>query len=128
MLPLLTAVILAGCASDKGVQKGPQGTIAYTIQVESSQPGVRIEVNNEDMGVTPLTLTIYGDRDGTFHNFGSGDYVIKAYPPKEGGYVQRKMFRTGGLFQPEDMIPKRIYFDTDLDTVHPRDRIDVNSK
>jgi hypothetical protein len=129
-MPAFTTVFtaflfLAGCASDKGVERGPQGTIGYSVQVESSEPGARIEVNGDYVGVTPTAITIYGDKDGSFHNFGSQDYVIKAYPAK-GGFVQTKVFHTGAWFQSQDRIPKRIYFDTSLDAVQPRERIDVN--
>jgi hypothetical protein len=31
----------------------------------------------EYFGKIPLTLKIYGDKDGTFHNFGSQEYVVQ---------------------------------------------------
>ena len=75
------ATLFAGCASTPpGTERGPGGTIAYQVQVESSDPGARIGVNNDYIGKTPLTLKIWGDKDGTFHNFGSQDYVVRAYP------------------------------------------------
>lgn len=58
-----------------------------------------------------MTLKIFGDKDGTFHNFGSYDYIIKAYPVRAGQDIQVKHFRTGGWFTAEDMIPKRVFFD-----------------
>ncbi len=68
---LATAIVLAGCSSaPPDAERGPNGTIAYYVQVESSEPGVRIEANNDYVGKTPLTLKIFGDKDGTFHNFG----------------------------------------------------------
>ena len=110
------AVLLAGCASSdtKGkppVERGPSGTIAYKVQVESNEPGVRIEANKDYVGNTPLELKIYGDRDGTFHNFGSAHYVIQAIPVKPGQNLQTKFFRTGEAFTGEDKIPRRIFFD-----------------
>lgn len=104
---------LGGCATSTGskAERGPEGTIAYKVEVESSTPNVRIEVNDDYIGKTPLTLTIYGDRDGTFHNFGSKDYIIRAFPVSTNQHPQTKMFRTGGWFSEEDRIPKRIYFD-----------------
>ena len=112
-LAVLAAVILAGCATDGGQkpEKGPHGTIAYLVAVESSEPGARIEANSEDVGRTPMTLKIFGDKDGTFHNFGSYRYTITAFPIRAGQQPQTKEFRTGGWFTPEDMIPKRIFFD-----------------
>jgi len=107
---------LCGCAttnstSTSNVERGPDGTIAYNVLIESSEPGVRIEANQDYMGTTPVTLKIFGDKDGTFHNFGSPEYVIRALPTKPGQYMQTKVFRTGKWFAPEDMIPRRIFFD-----------------
>jgi hypothetical protein len=112
----LTVVsLIMGCASspetDKAVERGPHGTVAYEVQIESNEPGVRIEANKEYVGTTPLVLKIFGDKDGTFHNFGSPDYVIQAIPVKAGQNLQTKIFRTGEAFLGEDKIPKRIYFD-----------------
>ena len=117
-LALLTAV--AGCAtssrSDNNVERGPQGTIAYRVQVESSEPGARIEVNDEDVGRTPMDVRVWGDPDGTFHNFGATDFVIRVFPVREGQYVQTKVFRTGRWFSQEDRVPKKLYFDLDQKT------------
>lgn len=122
-------MILCGCATDSNpsVEKGPGGTIAYEVIVESEQPGCRIEVDGDYVGMTPIKIKVFGDRDGTFHSFGTMNWVIKAYPPKgSGGMVQVKQYGTGGWFTPEAKIPKRIYFNTDLDAVKPKERIDVN--
>ncbi len=115
---LFTTLLLGGCAtystqnpSAQKAEHGPNGTIAYHVQVESSTPGARIEVNEDYIGKTPLTLTIFGDKDGTFHNFGSKDYVIRAFPVTTNQFPQTKVFRTGGWFSDEDRIPGRIYFD-----------------
>src|SRR5437764_724426 len=92
---LIFLVVLApGCATSN-VQRGPQGTIAYYVEVETSEPGVRIEANNDYVGNAPLRLKIFGDKDGTFHNFGSQDYLIKAFPNKTNQFVQTKAFATG---------------------------------
>ena len=113
----LTAFLITGCASTPpDVEKGPNGTIAYYVKVESSEPGVRIEADNDYIGKTPLTLKIFGDRDGTFHNFGSSEYVIRAFPANTNQYMQTKVFRTGGWFSQEDKIPTRVYFDMNQKT------------
>lgn len=113
VLLTVAAFLCTGCASspDSRPERGPDGTVAYKVEVESSTPGARIEVNDDYIGRTPLTLTIYGDKDGTFHNFGSKDYVIRAFPVATNEFVQTKVFRTGGWFSEEDRVPKRIYFD-----------------
>lgn len=108
----LAALLLAGCASTPpNVERGPDGTIAYYIQIEASDPGVKIEANNDYVGKTPCTLKLFGDRDGTFHNFGSYEYVVRAFPNNTNQFIQTKVFRTGGWFSQEDMVPNRIYFD-----------------
>ncbi len=82
-----------------------------TVEIESSEPGARIEANGEYVGKTPVTIKIYGDEDGTFHNFGKYSYTVTAYPVKPGQRHQTKTFRAGGWFTQEDMIPKKIFFD-----------------
>lgn len=109
---ILALVCLIGCATNGAKpEKGPEGTIAYLVEVESSEPGVRIEANKEYVGKTPCTLKIFGDADGTFHNFGSYHYTVTAYPVIAGQQPQTKDFRTGGWFTPEDRVPKKLFFD-----------------
>lgn len=111
----LAAVALAGCATTgPRAEKGPDGTIAYPVEIESSEPGARVEANGDVVGKTPMTLTIYGDKDGTFHNFGAQQYIIQVFPVKTNQFVQTKAFRTGGWFSQEDRVPKRLYFDLNL--------------
>lgn len=110
------ATALVGCSTtDSGkpspVERGPQGTVAYRVLIESNEPGVRIEADKEYVGTTPLELKIFGDKDGTFHHFGSPDYVIQAIPVKPGQHLHSKFFRTGDAFTGEDKIPKRLFFD-----------------
>jgi hypothetical protein len=113
-----TAIVLlgAGCASNTpppaaqtNVEQGPDGTIAYYVPIQSSEAGAQIEVNGETVGTTPMKLKIFGDRDGSFHNFGSYDFVVRAYPPA-GGRAVTKVFRTGALMSAEDRIPEEIFF------------------
>ena len=110
---LCLATLQQGCATStsQSLERGPGGTIAYNVQIESTEPGARIEVNGDTVGNTPMVLKIFGDRDGTFHNFGREDYVIKAYPVRKGQSIQTKVFRTGGWWSPEDLVPKKLYFD-----------------
>ena len=105
-------VFLAGCETiPPGAERGPHGTMAYDVLVEASEPGARIEANGENIGNAPLHLKIFGDTDGTFHDFGSYFYIVRAFPLTTNQYVQTRVFRTGRGFTPEDQIPKRIYFD-----------------
>jgi hypothetical protein len=109
---LAGAVLLAGCETiPPGAERGPHGTMAYEVQVEASEPGARIEANGEVLGNTPVRLKIFGDTDGTFHDFGSEWYVIRALPLSTNQYAQTRAFGTGRWFGPEDRIPDRVYFD-----------------
>jgi len=109
---LLVAVFLAGCQTvPPGAERGPHGTMAYDVLVEASAPGARIEANGQDVGTSPVHLKIFGDPDGTFHDFGSPSYVIKALPITTNQFDQVRYFGTGQWFGPEDHIPKQIYFD-----------------
>ncbi len=116
LLAFIAAAVLAGCASPDPAQKasierGPHGTVGYKVQIDSNEPGVRVEANNQFVGTTPFVLTIFGDRDGTFHKFDGPDYIIRAVPVKPGQNLQTKFFHTGDDFTSDDKIPKRIYFD-----------------
>jgi hypothetical protein len=105
---------ITGCVNtpiDPNAERGPQGTILYEVKVEASDPGTKIEANGDYIGEAPCVLKIFGDPDGTFHNFGRYDYTIRAFPSKSDQHEKVKVFRTGGWFTPEDQIPKRIYFD-----------------
>jgi len=109
---LAAVALFSGCESiPPGAERGPHGTMAYLVQIDASEPGVRIEANGQSVGTTPLTLKIFGDPDGTFHDFGSDFYIIQAFPNATNQYVQTATFRTGHLFTPEDRIPRQIHFD-----------------
>ena len=56
-------------------------------------------------------MKIFGNKDGTFHDFGSPYYMIRALPVATNQFVQTRLFRTGHHDRPEDYIPKQIYFD-----------------
>ena len=111
LLSGLLLIIFSGCA-----------TVAYHADVESSPPGARVEVNGDVVGVTPCTIRIDGDPDGTFHDFNSPFWIIKVYPLTTDQFLQTKVFQTGYKGGPEDLIPKHIYFDLTVKTVP----VDVN--
>jgi hypothetical protein len=107
------ALFLVGCTTPipPGAERGPSGTMAYDVLIEASQPGARIEVNGADIGQTPVHLKVYGDPDGTFHDFGSYNYVIRALPLATNQFAQVRVFRTGHMMAGEDVIPPKVYFD-----------------
>lgn len=109
----LFASLLAGCETPlpPGAEPGPNGTMAYSVLVEASEPEARIEANGEHMGETPVQMKIFGDRDGTFHDFGSSTFVIRALPVSTNQFPQTRVFQTGQMLGPQDKIPGRIYFD-----------------
>jgi len=109
---LIVLLFVTGCQTlPPGAERGPDGTIAYDVLVDASPPGAKIEANGEIVGETPLHLKIFGDTDGTFHDFGSEYYVIRALSLTTNQYAQVRMFGTGHWFGPEDRIPQQIYFD-----------------
>jgi hypothetical protein len=111
------AIFLVGCQSvPPGVERGPHGTIAYDVLIEASPPGARIEANGEMLGSAPLHLKIFGDKNGTFHDFGSPYYVIRALPVATNQFVQTRLFPTRHHDRPEDYIPKHIDFDMSQNT------------
>ena len=116
---LAAAAFLTGCQSvPPGAERGPSGTMAYYVLLEASEPGARIEANGEYVGNSPLRLKIFGDPDGTFHDFGSEYYVIRALPLTTNQFPQARIFGTGHMFGPEDRIPQRIFFDMNQNTAN----------
>lgn len=107
-----TAAFLTGCQSiPPGAERGPDGTMAYDVLVDAASPGAHIRANGQDIGNTPVHLKIFGDPDGTFHDFGSYNYVVEALPLATNQFPQTRYFQTGHLMTPEDHIPPQIYFD-----------------
>lgn len=113
----VAVLALAGCSSTAdssqkpAVEKGLHGTIAYVIQIEASEPGTKIEVNHQSVGIAPISVKVFGDKDGTFHNFGSDEFLVRGYPAKTDQFPQTKIFKTGAFGVKDDKIPQRIYFD-----------------
>jgi hypothetical protein len=107
-----SAGMLTGCQTvPPGVERGPHGTVAYDILVEASTPGAQIEADGQYVGNTPVRLKVFGDRDGTFHDFGKPDYVIEAFPLSTNQYSQVRVYSTGRGFTRADPIPQRVYLD-----------------
>jgi hypothetical protein len=111
------SILLAGCETlPPGAEHGPHGTMAFDVLVDASAPGARVEANGQDVGQTPLHLKIFGDSDGTFHDFGSPYYVIRALPLSTNQFEQVRYFGTGQWFGPEDQIPRQVFFDMNQQT------------
>src|SRR5882757_8017330 len=87
------AGLLAGCETlPPGAEGGPHGTMAFNVPIDATPPGAKIEVNGEVIGSTPLQLKIFGDKDGTFHDFGPEYYVIRALPIATNQFVQTQWY------------------------------------
>ena len=110
-LVLALAWAFSGCrTSPPGTETGPHNTVVHYLTVESSVPGVSIETNGVPAGKTPLRLKIFGDARGTFHNFGSNEFVLRALPLSSNQFLQTKVFRTGTPSAPGDRIPGLMFF------------------
>ena len=80
----------------------------YTILVESSPPGARIEFNDAFVGTTPCRIRVPG---GVGRKFSSGKILghdFKALPLPSGGSTQIKRFDAGSD------IPEHLFFDMRL--------------
>jgi hypothetical protein len=117
---LLASLVLVGCAS----------LPKFQIAIDSDPQGARVEVNNEDIGKTPTTYSVSGNKDRSFNgNWIQGSMIeFVAYPPPGSTnlYIQRKVFRPSAFFQQGDHIPERIFFDLHLKSESIV--IDLNSK
>lgn len=80
----------------------------YTILVESSPPGVRLEFNDEFVGTTPCRVRISGEAGRKFSHSTAHRHVFKALPPDTGGSTQIKSFSEGSD------IPEHLFFDMRL--------------
>jgi hypothetical protein len=102
----LSGLLLTGCGTPL-----PQ----FQITIESDPPGMRVEVNNEYIGVTPTVYKVAGNADRSFN----GSWVQRpgiefiATPPHDQPnlYVQRKAFSPSAFFKQGDHIPDKIFFD-----------------
>jgi hypothetical protein len=105
--------LLVGCATPApdNLEHGPHNTVAYDVAIDATPPGARIEANGQIIGQTPLHLKIFGDKDGTFHDFGSYYYIVRALPLETNQFPQTRVFQTGRYFTPEDHIPQQVFFD-----------------
>jgi hypothetical protein len=105
-LILLVGLLVGGCASEL-----PK----FRIAIDSDPEGMRIEVNNEYIGKTPVTYTVAGNADRSFNGawVQRGDIEFVATPPHDVAnlFVQKKSFSPSAFFKQGDRIPERIFFD-----------------
>jgi hypothetical protein len=113
---LAVAGLLDGCSTAPPPYKAPmpQPTAAFDVLIEASPPGARIEADGTDRGTTPVHLKIIGDTNRLFRDFGSANYVIRAYPVATNQYAQTRVYYTGKDIQIRDRIPEHIYLDMNV--------------
>ncbi|MGO8701196.1 MAG: PEGA domain-containing protein [Limisphaerales bacterium] len=103
---VLSGLLFAGCATTL-----PK----FQITIESDPPGMRMEVNNEYIGVTPTVYTVGGNADRSFNGSWVQQPSIEfvATPPHDQPnlFVQRKAFSPSAFFKQGDHIPEKIFFD-----------------
>jgi len=112
-------MFLAGCATFGG-PNDPIHQKTLMTEIISEPPGAKIEINDEYVGETPLTLHI--QRVFSPDGLGGGSWssiTIKANPVLGGQYVQVKYI---SMDQP---TPKKIYFNMDLGPVAPQLNVNV---
>ena len=108
------ALSLSNCASSNESMYSSSSRITkFTVEIVSEPAGAVIEINNNYVGKTPITVELEGWKaTRTF----SRNHIIVAYPVRDGGQTQVKSFM--GWTEPSqtygDKIPVKIYFNMDL--------------
>jgi hypothetical protein len=96
----------------------------YRVGVEVSDPGCRIEVNEELVATLTNTtvgeIILWGYRDGRFRE--NQSVRIVANPVKSGQHQQVKTFYNQ---REREHIPHKMYFDLNLEPVKPTEKVDV---
>lgn len=99
-------LMLAGCSSPL-----PK----FQIAIDSDPEGMRVEVNNEYIGITPTVYNVGGNADRSFNGSWVQQPSIEfvATPPHDRPnlYVQTKVFSPSAFFKQGDHIPEKIFFD-----------------
>jgi hypothetical protein len=94
----------------------------FQIAIDSDPEGMRVEVNDEYVGVTPTSYTIPGNADRSFNGswVQKPDITFVATPPHDRTdlYVQSKSFSPSAFFKQGDHIPEKIFFDMHEKTEH----------
>jgi len=113
-------ILTAGCATVGGPSDPIHQTTLMT-EIISDPPGAKIEINDEYVGETPLTIHI--KRIYASDGYGGGSWgivQIKANPVLAGQYVQVKIIMV------DQPTPKKMYFDMRLGPVAPQLNLNVN--
>jgi len=130
IISIITVLIFNACQTTKdGIYPSyfdeSSATKNFTVKIISEPSGAKVEVNNNYVGKTPLTIKIEGWRDTqTFIR----SYTIIAHPIRAGGETQIKYFM--GWHQPDktygDKIPNTIYFNMNLVRIPEQLNLNIN--
>jgi len=107
-LVLLICAGLIGCATIHSKD--------IMTEIISDPPGVKIEINNQYVGETPLTLNI--NRTYDWFYFWWDRIYINAIPTRPGQYVQTKYVSS------KEPTPTKVYFNMYL--TRPTPEYDIN--
>jgi hypothetical protein len=111
LLAITMIIILSGCRTME-IITGPK-IKSFPVEIISEPSGAKVEVNDDYIGETPLTINLEGwGNTRTFVR----NHTIVAHPVSAGGQTQVKIF--SGWAEPNltygDKIPKKIYFNMNL--------------
>lgn len=129
---LMMILFVGGCHTSEKTQntsssQQPSRTAKFSVDIVSDPSGAIIEINDDYIGKTPLTVELEGwVATRTF----ARNHKIVAHPLRAGGYTQVKIFsgwseasRTYG-----DTVPKKIYFNMSLEPSPQKYDVEINKK
>ena len=106
---VVSMMLLVGCAT----------TRYQAVQIISDPPGAKIEINNQYVGETPVSLTIpyTVDYSQNLNGIAYGQWNVVAYPTIAGQYVQRKFITPP--------VPSTIYFNMGIGPMPSQSEQDI---
>lgn len=123
-------LILSGCETvpiegKNYLRSDRAATQKFPVQIISEPSGAIIEINDNYVGKTPITVELEGWQETrTFFR----SHRIVAHPLQAGGYIQYKAFT--GFFEPSktygDTIPEKIYFNMSLTPAPGKHELKIN--
>jgi PEGA domain len=111
---LAITLSLSNCATvDNSLYSSSSKVTKFTVEIVSEPAGAVIEINDNYLGKTPITVELEGWKSTrTFCR----NHILVAHPVRDGGQVQVKSFI--GWTEPSktygDKIPDKIFFDMNL--------------
>lgn len=124
-------MLVSGCATTQNIALGSNQYCDHYVEIISDPLGAKIEINNQYMGETPLTIRLTRRTNYDWWNSSlvggaaaiqieASPFMINAYPNQTGQFTQTK------YIGPNDVIPSKIYFNMNLGPVTPSIDVNVN--